>query len=141
MNDKQTSRPSAEIAARCEAHLAELMDETEGMVFAMIATVDGFAVASATAQGWDLPANRIAAMASSGHALGDSVAGEFGRAACESVIIDADRVSVIFLAIPELTEPPLLLGVGARKSASLGSVLYGATRCARQIGKSEVEAG
>jgi len=138
MNDNTMAQlPSATITAVCEQQLTELVEDTDGAVFAMIATVDGFPVSSTSAQGWDIPVNRMAAMASSGHALGNSVSGEIGSAECENVIIDADRLSVVFLAVPKLDNPPLILVAAAKKSASLGTVLYGSKRCAQRIGDSE----
>lgn len=132
MNNKSV-RPTGDTIEICEEELQAAVLENDGIIFAMIATIDGFDVASATATGWDISANRLAAMASSGHALGDTVAGELTDTRCSNVIIDTERLSIVFLAVPEVEKPPLLVGVAATKSASLGTVLYGAGRCARQL--------
>jgi predicted regulator of Ras-like GTPase activity (Roadblock/LC7/MglB family) len=115
--------------------IEEAMSEESGIIFGMVATVDGFEVASITDPNWDIPANRLAAMASSGHALGDTVAKELTSTECQNIIIDAYRLSIIFLAIPGYKDPPLILGVAATKNASLGSVLYTAERCAKRVGE------
>ncbi len=134
------TKPTDEITSRARMALKMAIKETPEIVFAMVATVDGFEVASQMASGWDIASSRVAAMASSGHALGETVANELTNAACQSVIIDADRLSIVFLSIPHLEEPPLIMGVAATKSASLGSVLYSANRCAARIGDNAVEA-
>lgn len=115
--------------------IEEAMAEESGIIFGLVATVDGFEMASITDPNWDIPANRLAAMASSGHALGDTVAKELTSTECQNIIIDAYRLSIIFLAIPGYEDPPLILGVAATKNASLGSVLYTAERCAKRIGE------
>lgn len=134
MNDT-SARVPAELTGVCEQAVAEVMADTDGVILAMVATVDGFPVAACSAPGWDIPANRLAAMASSGHALGDSVAGELTKTSCENVIIDADRLSIVFLAVPEFRDPRLLLGLAARKTTSLGTVIYSAGACARRIAR------
>lgn len=127
--------PNEEVVAICQSALRKMLAETNGIVFSLVATVDGFEIASEATSGWDIAVDRIAAMASSGHALGDTVARELTAKNCNNVIIDADKLSVVFLAVPEFDNPPLILGAAATKSESLGTVLYAARNCVRQIGK------
>ena len=122
-----------ELVEQCRDTLEQAMAETDGTVFALLATVDGLAVASSTAPGWDIAAERVAAMASSGHALGDTLAGEIGADDCNGVIIPTDRLSVVFLAVPDVAAPPLILGLAATAQESLGSVLFAARSCAHAI--------
>ncbi len=126
----------ASIVADCNEALEEMLEETNGMIMGMIATSDGFVVASVTAQGRSVDPNRIAAMASSGHALGETVANELAHGKCNNVIIDTDQLSIVFLSVPETQDPPLILGVAATKSVTLGSVLYGAKICTKRITES-----
>jgi len=133
------TEPSEAVTSSARMALKTAMKETPEIIFAMVATVDGFEVVSQSAEGWAISNNRVAAMASSGHALGETVANELTNAACQSVIIDADRLSIVFLSIPHLRDPPLIMGLAATKSASLGSVIYSANRCAQRIGENAAE--
>ena len=117
----------------CRVILEQAMADNGGVVFALLATVDGMAVTWATAPGWDVTAERVAAMASSGHALGDTLAGEIGAEQCNGVIIPTDRLSVVFLAVPDSSDPPLILGLAATSQESLGSVLHAARSCVHAI--------
>lgn len=128
-----TSRIPADQIDQCRNTLEQAMADSDGVVFALLATVDGLAVASVTAPGWDIAAERVAAMASSGHALGDTLAGEIGAPGCNGVIIPTDRLSVVFLAVPGIDDPPLILGIAATAQESLGSVLFAARSCAQTI--------
>lgn len=124
------------LATKCKESLEEMMAETNGMILGMIATSDGFVVASVTAPGREVDASRIAAMASSGHALGETVANELAHGKCNNVIIDTDQLSIVFLSVPDTVEPPLILGVAATKSVSLGTVIYGAKNCTKHLAES-----
>lgn len=135
MMERQITDPQSSLAGECRAILEEAIAETNGMIMAMVATVDGFVVASRTAPGRDVNAGRMAAMASSGHALGETVANELVHGKCNNVIIDTDQLSIVFLAVPRSVDPPLILGVAATKSVSLGTVLFGAKQCAERVGE------
>lgn len=132
MTDTVMAMGSA-LVAECTESLDNMLAETNGMIMGMIATSDGFVVASVTAPGWNVDPNRIAAMASSGHALGETVANELAHGKCNNVIIDTDQLSIVFLSVPDTEDSPLILGVAATKSVSLGTVLYGAKQCTKRI--------
>lgn len=128
-------KPDDLVINECIKALNATMMETKGIVFALVATVDGFEIASQAASGWSIQANRIAAMASSGHALGDTMAKELTAKKCKNVIIDADNLNIVFLEIPNFNHPPLILGIVATKTDSLGTILFGANQCAQRIGR------
>lgn len=131
--DREVVGVAPGLVAEYKKVLDNAVGGTSGMIMDVIATVDGFVVASSLARGWEVNVSRIAAMASSGHALGDAIAKELANGVCDDVIISTDQFIIVFLAVPDVLDPPLILGAAATKEMNLGTVLYSARACTRRI--------
>jgi uncharacterized protein len=107
----------ADLAGRLSA---SFIKDIRGVGAVVVATVDGFAIASAFERAND--AHRIAAMASSISAIGSVVALEAGLGAYRSVTINTDAGFVVVQAVqrPDLE---LVINVIADSDAILAQVL------------------
>lgn len=114
--------------------LALLATETKGVMTAVVATVDGFDVASYS--DGEIEVQKIAAMASSMGAIGAVVGEESKVGACKSIIIEAETG---FVAMVEINHPKyaLILTVVAHRSAVLGQLLYSARETAAMLAQLE----
>lgn len=126
MNDGNQS------AQACVEPVRNMLEQTDGLICGVVATSDGFPVHEQASEQWELSASRLAAMASSGHAMGDSVAQEFTETECQDVIINSGRVTVVFLAVPSRKQS-LILCAAAEKSVNLATLLVAARTCAREV--------
>lgn len=109
---------------------AQLLRDISGVNAVVVATVDGFALASAFSQ--DNDAGRIAAMASSISAIGSVVAMEAGLGAYRSVTINTESGFVVVHAV-QRSDLELVINVIADGDAILGQVLHRVGAMARQL--------
>jgi predicted regulator of Ras-like GTPase activity (Roadblock/LC7/MglB family) len=123
MNPQRASNPAL------DRHLSTLLADVTGVHGAVVASTDGFALAQRGGQGGTV--DRLAAMTSSMLALATALGRELEIGALETLILDAERGSVLMLAIP--SEPPTLLMVACDEVCVMGTVLWHAKRCVRGI--------
>ena len=116
--------------ALCQLHLEHLVSNTTGITAALVATADGFEVASVTRDAFSVP--KLAAITSSLHALGDAVVSEAGLTNCNNVIIEAHKGKVLLMSIPTASHS-YLLSVICNENAVLGQILYACKECAQRI--------
>jgi predicted regulator of Ras-like GTPase activity (Roadblock/LC7/MglB family) len=128
VNDRQgLSRTAAALAQR-EAR--KLVDELEGVTAVVVATIDGFNVASAVASAMD-PA-RVAAIASSIVAISSVVSEEARLGRHKSVIVQAESGFAVFCTVYR-RDVELVINVLARETTVLALVAYRATQLARTL--------
>ena len=118
--------PVTELAAR-EAD--RLLSEISGVTAVVIATIDGFDLASAMRQG---DAARVAAMASSIAAISSVVSQEASLGRSKSVTIDTDAGFALVHSVYR-PDADLIISVIADESAILGQVAYQAAQLARTL--------
>jgi len=107
-----------------------LLYDLAGLTAVVVATVDGFDVASAVRG--DIEPARVAAMASSIAAISEVVSQEarLGRGKCVTIDTEAGFAVVQTVHRPEL---PLVVNVIADETALLGQVLIRSSRLAQQL--------
>lgn len=108
----------------------KILDELTGVIAVVIATTDGFDIASVVTQNID-PV-RVAAMASSITAIGSVVSQEARLGTSRSVTINTDA-GFVFLSGVRRTDVDLVLNVVANENAILGQVVYRSGECVRVL--------
>lgn len=122
------SRTAAALVQR-EVH--KLVDELSGVTAVVVATIDGFDVASATTDDTD-PA-RVAAMASSIVAISSVFSEEARLGRHKSVIVQMESGFAVFHSVYR-RDAELVINVLARDSAVLALVAYRVARLAQTLG-------
>lgn len=123
------SMPEA-LKALAEREAQALLNEVDGVTAVVIASVDGFDVASAMRG--DVDPARIAAMASSISAISAVVSQEVGLGRNKSVTIDTDAgFAVVYSVHREGTE--LIINVIAKAGAILAQVAYRTAQMAKTL--------
>lgn len=119
--------PAAKVMAAREAQ--KMLDEVDGVTAVVVATIDGFDVASAMKAG---DAARVAAMASSISAISSVVSQEANLGRNKSVTIDTEAgFAMVYSVHRDDTE--LVINVIADGSAILGQVAYRTTQFAKTL--------
>ncbi|MDO5691764.1 MAG: roadblock/LC7 domain-containing protein [Pseudomonadota bacterium] len=125
MSVKLKLSPTAKVIAGREAQA--FLDEVNGVTAVVIATIDGFDVASAMRSG---DAARIAAMASSISAISSVVSQEAGLGRNKSVTIDTESGFAMVYSVHR-DDAELVINIIADGSAILGQVAYRLAQFAR----------
>lgn len=119
--------PTAKVIAQREAQ--SFLEEVNGVTAVVIATVDGFDVASAMRAG---DAARVAAMASSISAISSVVSQEASLGRNKSVTIDTESGFAMVYSVHR-DDAELVINVIADGSAILGQVAYRIAQFARTL--------
>ena len=122
----------ADLAAFAQGLATECLAEVYGVTAVVIATVDGFDIASAFRGEQD--AARIAAMASSISAISSVVAMEAGLGTFKSVTIGTDSGFAVVQAVPR-TDVELVIHVIANGDAILAQAMHRIGLMARALAK------
>ena len=131
MTETAQRLPGADQAGRIRAELEAFASSVPGLRNAVVASVDGFAVAEA-AGGGDARGERLAAMTSSMLALAGAVARELALGAMDVLMIEAGEGKVLMLSVPVPGRPLLLMAACTQRSVT-GNVLWSARECSRRI--------
>ena len=110
--------PTAKVIAQRESQ--SILDEVNGVTAVVVATVDGFDIASAMRAG---DAARVAAMASSISAISAVVSQEASLGRNKSVTIDTDSGLALVYSVHR-SDAELVINVSADGNAILGQVSY-----------------
>lgn len=127
MSVKINLAPTAKVIAAREAET--ILSEVNGVTAVVVATVDGFDVASAMRQGD--PA-RVAAMASSISAISSVVSQEASLGRNKSVTIDTESGFAVVFSVHR-ADADLVINVIADGSAILGQVSYRTAQLAKLL--------
>ena len=127
MSVKINLAPSAKVIASREAE--KMLSEVDGVTAVVIATLDGFDVASAMRHGD--PA-RVAAMASSISAISSVVSQEASLGRNKSVTIDTESGFAVVFSVHR-PDADLVINVIAYGSAILGQVAHRTAQCAKTL--------
>ena len=127
MSVKINLAPSAKVIASREAE--KMLSEVDGVTAVVIATLDGFDVASAMRHGD--PA-RVAAMASAISAISSVVSQEASLGRNKSVTIDTESGFAVVFSVHR-PDADLVINVIADGSAILGQVAYRTAQFARTL--------
>lgn len=107
-----------------------LLTEQSGVLAVVIASIDGFDLASSVTG--TLDASRIAAMASSIAAIGSVVTQEVHIGASKSVTVNTEE-GFVYITYLDLAGNSYILNVIADKSAVLAQVIYRSTEVAKRL--------
>ncbi|ADU39069.1 putative regulator of Ras-like GTPase activity (Roadblock/LC7/MglB family) [Variovorax boronicumulans] len=116
--------------ALAQREARKLVDELNGVTAAVIATIDGFSVASAVTG--DVDPARVAAMASSIVAISEVVSEEARLGRQKSVIVQTESGFAVFCSVYR-RDVELVINVIARDSAVLALVSYRTAQLARTL--------
>ncbi len=119
-----------EIRHAAQSQAQKLLDHVNGVMAVVVATADGFDVASAVTQNID-PV-RVAALASSISAIGAVVSQEARLGRSRSVTVNTVSGFALMSAV-ERSDVSLVVNVIANENAILGQVLYQAAECVRAL--------
>lgn len=115
--------------ATLQTQLQAFASEVGGVRSAVVASVDGFAIA--VANGPAGSGERLAAMTSSMLALASAVGRELALGQLESLLAEASEGKVLMLTIP--TPIPMLLMAACTREVLTGNVLWSARACSQKI--------
>lgn len=127
MSVKLNLAPTAKVIAAREAQA--ILDEINGITAVVVATVDGFDIASAMRGG---DAARVAAMASSIAAISSVVSQEANLGRNKSVTIDTESGFAVVYSVHR-PDAELVINVIADGSAILGQVNYRTANFAKAL--------
>jgi predicted regulator of Ras-like GTPase activity (Roadblock/LC7/MglB family) len=117
------------IVAQQQAEL--IVEEIDGIQAVVVATIDGFEIASEIRSG--LQAARISALASSIAAIGEVVSSEAQLGSVRSVTVDTASGAAMIYTIRQ-NESAFVLIVIADSRALIGQIAYRTAAAARSIG-------
>lgn len=110
--------------------LQEFSATVEGVRAAVVASVDGFALAQSATQ--SSSGERLAAMTSAMLALASAVGRELSLGTLDVLMLDASEGKVLMQSIP-LARGSLLLMAACGQRSVIGHVLWSARECGRKI--------
>ncbi len=112
---------SGNLVSEFNQALAQLKASVPDLSTACVATRDGFEIARLES---DNDQRKLAAMASSMHALGDAIAAEASLGACRNVIIEGSAGKAVMLTIPD---------AAASSDTNLAMLLISSRTCCEQL--------
>ncbi len=121
---------SEQLRSMAEAQARKILEEVTGVVAVVVATTDGFDIASAVTR--DIDPVRVAALASSISAIGSVVSQEARLGKSRSVTINTDT-GFSFLSAVNRTDVDLVLNVIANEHAILGQVAWRCGECVKTL--------
>lgn len=122
----------------CNTTLEQFLQETPGVKNVLLATPDGFEIASQTHES-SHSADKLAAVGSSLFALGSSLVSEFNLDVCRSITIDSEKGKVYICAVPGGEDKKLILLLQSTQNAMLAHILHGSSKVAGLISKELVK--
>lgn len=125
-----TSPLSPVVINLAQKEAQQLMDDIHEIQAVVIASVDGFDIASAVRSNMD--ASRIAAMASSIAAISGVVSHEAQLGRSRSVTIDTEAGFAVVRSVYR-ADVELIINVIAQEGVLIGEVAYRTTQLARQL--------
>nr|KAJ9619732.1 hypothetical protein H2204_012493 [Knufia peltigerae] len=122
--------PDAQQRERLQPLLQDLQQRVEGVRTVVLASVDGFALVSAGAEG---RGERLAAMTSAMLALAAAVGRELALGDLQTLMLEAAGGKVLMLAIQAEGRAPLLLMAACDQRSVIGQVLWQSRECGQAI--------
>ncbi len=117
--------------AFCKSELEDYAKSFRGIETALIATPDGFEIATYNPQ-QKYSTDKLAAVSSSLFVLSISLIKEFNFRDCKSIILDSER-GKIFIATISNKQHSVILMVQTNEQAMLGNVIHGAKKLSDKI--------
>ncbi|MEO7886516.1 roadblock/LC7 domain-containing protein [Polaromonas sp.] len=121
---------SEQLRSAAEAQARKTLEEVAGVVAVVIATADGFDIASAVTR--DIDPVRVAALASSISAIGSVVSQEARLGRSRSVTINTDAGFALLSAVNR-KDVELVINIIANEHAILGQVAWRSGECVKAL--------
>ncbi|GEM_PF-4016199 len=128
-----TARPAFDLTQLCQRQINAMRESEQELVYAVIASRDGYEMVSASAQGWAISFSHLVGVAQTGQALGVNVFEDLVQGRCRDVTIETTELDIVFQSVPGLESPPLILGLAAPKSMDPDRMLSSARCCVERI--------
>ena len=122
--------PDERQRARLQPLLHDLRQRADGVRAVVLASVDGFAVVSAGAEG---RGERLAAMTSAMLARAGAVGRELALGELQTLMLEAAGGKVLMLAVTAEGRAPLLLMAACDQRSVIGQVLWQSRECGQAI--------
>lgn len=119
--DSNRIKPSEQFVVTSKEVLHELVHSTTGVDGVLLASTDGFEVASIFQKNYD--GNKLSAVGSSILALVQALTNEAQLTGCRSVILDAENGKIMISAVPNAHQPMILIVV-TRQQVLLGQIMH-----------------
>lgn len=114
-------KPAEQFISLSKEVLSELVHATNGIDGVLLASVDGFEVASIFQKDYD--GGKLSAVGSSILALVQALTNEAQLTGCRSVILDAENGKIMISAVPNANQPMILIVV-TRQQVLLGQIMH-----------------
>lgn len=124
---------SSSLVGEFDRALLQLKDSVPDLSTACVATRDGFEIARLHSSGGDQ--RKLAAMASSMHALGDAIAEETSLGECRNVTIEGSTGKAVMLTVPDAKANKVLIAA-ASSDTNLAMLLIVSRACCEQLAAS-----
>lgn len=125
--------PSAAFIQAVRVPISELLLEVSGLQSVLLATTDGFEVATSTYKK-DFDSAKLAAVSSSILAMVQAFVGEIRLQGCQSMILDAENGKAFIYAIP-CKNHPMVMVVLAKTNVLMGQLLHAMRECSEKLQK------
>jgi predicted regulator of Ras-like GTPase activity (Roadblock/LC7/MglB family) len=123
---------SLALKLKAASEAQHILDEIAGVTAVVIATPDGFEIASASASLRSFDPSRIAAMASSISAMGAVVSQEARLGRCKCITVGTDDGFALF-STARNEEAELVVNVLANANAVLAQAMYRTATCVKVL--------
>lgn len=120
---------SSSLVSEFNHALLQLKESVSDLSIACVATRDGFEIARLSS---DSDQRKLAAMASSMHALGDAIAAEAALGVCRNVIIEGSSGKAVMLTVPDAAANKVLIAA-ASSDTNLAMLLISSRTCCEQL--------
>lgn len=127
------ARPDFDLTELCQRQINAMREREQDLVYAVIASLDGCEMVSASAQGWEISFSHLVGVAQTGQSLGGNMFEDMVQGRCQHVSIEAEELDIVFQSVPGLESPPLILGLAATKSMDPDRMLGSAKCCVERI--------
>lgn len=119
--DSNRVKPADQFITISKEVLHELVHATTGVDGVLLASTDGFEVASIFQKNYD--GNKLSAVGSSILALVQALTSEAQLTGCRSVILDAENGKIMISAVPNANQPMILIVV-TKQQVLLGQIMH-----------------
>ena len=123
-------KPSDKYLAAAKEVLHDLVHTTSGIDGVLLASTDGFEVASIFQKDYD--GGKLSAVGSSILALVQALTSEARLTGCRSVILDAQDGKIMISAVANKNQPMIIILV-TKQQVLLGQIMHGMTKATNQL--------
>lgn len=128
--DSGRAKPNEQFVVLAKSALGELIHATSGVDGVLLASTDGFEVASIFQKNYD--GGKLSAVGSSILALVQALSVEAQLVGCRSLMLDAENGKIMISAVANQYQPMILI-VMTKQQILLGQIMHAMTKTAASI--------